>query len=90
MKYSIEQQDRINKQVLRLSGESQKSIWSLIKSNGQMRLMDIARKIGKDSSAVSITLGALIDYKLVQRYTDESGKAVRGVYCVSDYIMRGE
>mgnify|MGYP000855138464 FL=1 len=90
MKYNTDQLNRINKQVLRLGGESQKSVWSLIKSNGQIRLGDIAKRLGKDRSAISSAINALIGYNLVERYTDESGNVVRGVYAVSNYIMRGE
>lgn len=63
---------------LKLIGEQQKAVWSLMWSRKKMRSSEIAKKIGRTQSAVCKILNFLIEEKAIE-YDD-------GVYSVSDEV----
>ena len=75
--------NRKNEAERQLSGELQKSVWSLIWQHEPIRLVEISQKLGRRNDSVFTTVKKLIEYKMVQA----TGK---GIYVVSRDILGGE
>jgi predicted transcriptional regulator len=82
MKYTIRQQERIRQCELKLSGETQKAIWSIIREKGNERGKNIANKVGRVSEQVNNVIKHLMSLDMVERES-------RGIYKVSNYILTG-
>ena len=80
MRYNNEQLQRIKEKEILLSGEVQKAVWSVVRTEGLVRIKHIAVKLGRGSDQVYNVIQMLIEYGLVD-------KVSRGVYKVSDCIM---
>ena len=82
MKYNGEQRKIIKEKEQQLHGELQKSVWSIIRNNGDMRLVTIATMLGRRNDSVYTTCKKLIEYDLIELKS-------RGVYGVSQSILGG-
>jgi predicted transcriptional regulator len=82
MKYNVQQLKRIKDKEILLSGEFQKSVWSIIRREGKVRSKDVSIKIGRGNDQVHNIIQKLIEYNMVE-------KEARGVYSVSKYIKEG-
>jgi predicted transcriptional regulator len=81
MKYTTEQLKRIKEAELKLSGELQKSVWSIMKVEGRERLKNVAIKLGRRNDSVFTTMQKLIEYGMIEKV-----ESTRGEYMVSRSI----
>ena len=80
MKYTSDQLKRIKNKEFELQGELQKSVWSTIRNNKEIRLAVIAKMLGRRNDSIYTTCQNLIEKNMIERAER------RGFYKVSDSI----
>lgn len=72
---------------LLMKGELQKAVWSLFKQHDTIRASDIAKKLGRPQSNVTVVINQLVQFLAVEKCT-HNGKSIRGLYKVKKGVTK--